>query len=77
MVTAGMFPFKENSHGRAVNRTRGRMIISQWLWPLDHEAGQMFNIMYDCGNKKWIKFALNNLEPKIHVQNVQYYVHEF
>ena len=38
MVTAGIFPFKENSHGRTGNRTRGLMISSQRLWPLDHEA---------------------------------------
>ena len=35
MVTAGIFPFKENSHGRAGNRTRDLMISSQRLWPLD------------------------------------------
>ena len=39
MVTAGIFPFNENSHGRAGNRTRNLMISSQRLWPLDHEAG--------------------------------------
>ena len=38
MVTAGIFPFRENSHGRAGNRTRDLMISSQRLWPLDHEA---------------------------------------
>ena len=32
-------PFRENSHGRAGNRTRDLMISSQRLWPLDHEAG--------------------------------------
>ena len=42
MVTAGIFPFKEISHGRAGNRTRDLMIISQRLWPLDHEAGLIF-----------------------------------
>ena len=40
MVTAEIFRFKENSHGRAGNRTRDLMISSQRLWPLDHEAGQ-------------------------------------
>ena len=40
MVTAGIFPFKENSQGTAGNRTRDLMISSQRLWPLDHEAGQ-------------------------------------
>jgi len=39
MVTAGILLFRENSHGRAGNRTRHFMIISQRLWPLDHEAG--------------------------------------
>ena len=39
MVTAGIFPFKENSYGRTGNRTRDLMISSQKLRPLDHEAG--------------------------------------
>ena len=39
MVTAGTFPFKENSHGRAGNQTQDLMVSSQRLWPLDHEAG--------------------------------------
>jgi len=39
MVTARILPFRENSHGRAGNRTRDLMISSQRLWPLDHEAG--------------------------------------
>jgi hypothetical protein len=39
MVTVGNFPFKENSHARAGNRTRDLMISSQRLWSLDHEAG--------------------------------------
>ena len=47
MVTAGIFPFKEISHGRAGNRTRDLMISSQRLWPLDHETGQneYFNVI--------------------------------
>ena len=36
------YPFKENSHSRAGNRTRNLMISSQRLWPLDHEAGPNF-----------------------------------
>ena len=40
MVTAGILPFRENSHGRTGYRTRDLMISSQRLWPLDHEAGQ-------------------------------------
>jgi len=39
MVTAGILSFRENSHGRAGNRTRDLVISSQRLWPLDHEAG--------------------------------------
>ena len=41
MVTAGILPFRENSHGKTGNRTRDLMISSQRLWPLDHEAGQV------------------------------------
>jgi len=41
MVTAGILPFGENSHGRAGNWTRDLMISSQRLWPLDHEAGHI------------------------------------
>jgi hypothetical protein len=39
MVIAGSSLFRENSHGRAGNRTRDLMISSQRDWPLDHEAG--------------------------------------
>ena len=46
MVTAGILPFRENSHGRTGNRTRDLMISSQRLWPLDHEAGRT-NIVID------------------------------
>ena len=46
MVTAEIFPFKENSHGRAGNRTLDLMISSQRLRQLDHEAGlsEIFSI---------------------------------
>jgi len=44
-VTAEILPFRENSHGRAGNRTRDLMISSQRLWPLDHEAGLKFNVV--------------------------------
>ena len=43
MFTVGTFPFKENSHGRAGNRTQDLMISSQRLWPLDHEASLQKN----------------------------------
>ena len=39
MVTVGILPFMENSHGKARNQTRVLVISSQRLWPLDHEAG--------------------------------------
>jgi hypothetical protein len=44
MVTAGVLPFRENSHGRAGNRNRDLMISSQKLRLLDHEAGRQFDI---------------------------------
>ena len=44
MVTVGILPFRENSHGRTGNRTRDLMISRQRLWPLDHEAGQNANL---------------------------------
>jgi hypothetical protein len=37
----GSSPPRENSHGRAGNRTQDLMISSQRLWPLDHEAGRI------------------------------------
>jgi len=33
MVSAGIHPFRENSHGRTGNRTRDLMISRQRLWP--------------------------------------------
>jgi len=39
MDTAGILPFRENSHCRAGNRTRDLMFSSQRIWTLDHEAG--------------------------------------
>ena len=39
VVTTGILPFKENSHGTTGNRTLDLIISSQRLWPLDHEAG--------------------------------------
>ena len=50
MVTVGIFPVKENSHGRAGNRTRNLMISSQRLWPLDHEAGLFRKIVCYSNN---------------------------
>ena len=38
MVTTGIFPCKENSHGRTGNRTLDLTVSSQRPWPLDHEA---------------------------------------
>ena len=45
MVTAGILPFRENSYGRAGNRTRDLMISIERLWPLDNEAGQFGDIL--------------------------------
>ena len=45
MVTAGILPFRENSHSRAGNRTRDLMISRQRLWPLDHEAGRKYKYL--------------------------------
>jgi hypothetical protein len=39
LVTAGILPFRKNSHGIVENRNRDLMIISHRDWPLDHEAG--------------------------------------
>jgi hypothetical protein len=36
----GTSPSSKNLHGRTGNRTRDLMIISQKLWPLDHETGR-------------------------------------
>ena len=46
MVTMGILPFRENSHGRTGNRTRDLMISRQRLWPLDHEAGLIINVFF-------------------------------
>ena len=43
MVTTGILPFRENSHGRTENRTWDLIISSQRLWPLDHKAGQFYH----------------------------------
>ena len=56
MVTVGIFPFKENSHGRAGNRTRDFIISSQRFWPLDHETGLTTNI-----NINNLTIKINNL----------------
>ena len=53
MVTAGILPFRENSHGRAGNRTRDLMISSQRLWPLDHEVGHT----EICASWSWTKIS--------------------
>ena len=36
-------PLKKKSHRRTRNRTRDHLISSQWLWPLDQEAGHNNN----------------------------------
>ena len=47
MITVGIFPFKENSHGGTGNRTRDLKISIQKLWPLDHEAGRILKYNSD------------------------------
>jgi len=56
MVTTEILPFRENSHGRAGNRTRDLMISSQRLWPLDHEAGH--------NSKVWCRVYPEGLRQK-------------
>ena len=60
MVTTGILPFRENSHGRTGNRTRDLMISSQRLWPLDHEAG-LNKLMWKPASSPWRKHALTRL----------------
>jgi hypothetical protein len=50
MVTMGIPPPRENSHGRTGNRTRNLFISSQRLWPLDHEACQLLQckFLWNC-----------------------------
>ena len=61
MVTAGILPFRENSHSRAGNRNRVPMISGQRLWPLDHGAGHV----------KRSKQASNS-----HVETIKYLINE-
>jgi len=53
MVTAGILPFRKNSHGRTGNRTRDLMISRQKLWLLDHEAGQLQNVSLQLLNDRY------------------------
>ena len=59
MVTAGILPFRENSHGRTGNRTRDLMISRQILWPLDHDARLLvykvryLYFIYGCGETRF------------------------
>jgi len=53
MVTVGNLPFRENSHGRAGNRTRDLMISSQRLWHLDREADLIVE-------NKWVVHGIND-----------------
>ena len=54
MVTTGILPYKENSHGRAGNRTRDLVVSSQKLWSLDHEAGRKKDddVVWSGGDRK-------------------------
>jgi hypothetical protein len=47
----GSSPSRRSPYGRTGNRTRNLMISSQKLWPLDHEAGriwQMYKLIFLC-----------------------------
>jgi len=45
MVTAGILPFRENSHSGTGSRTRDLMISRQRLWPPDYEADRTYSSM--------------------------------
>ena len=80
MVTAGILPFRENSHGRAGNRTRDLMISSQRLWPLDHEAGQvvsnyiLISVYVRVSTWQYVIQTLRGAEPplQVHVDGIIY-----
>jgi hypothetical protein len=48
-------PSRKNPHGRTGNRTQHLMIIGQKLWPLDHEVGHMYNIVFLLVSVSWWK----------------------
>ena len=60
MVTTGILPHKENSHGRAGNRTQDLVISSQKLWPLDHEGTECSEKL---GNLQFVYCRLLNTLP--------------
>ena len=73
MVTAGILPFKENSHGRTGNRTRDLMISSQILWPLDHETGhtQICRLILYFSHNKQLIFPLYNINWLVSVTEMK------
>jgi len=65
MVTAGILPFRENSHGRAGNRTRDIIISSQKLWPLDHDAGLLIKCKCKCDFNNIICISVNRVAQSV------------
>jgi hypothetical protein len=57
MVTMGIFPFKKNLHGRTGNRTRDLVVSSQKLWPLDHEAGLVFEVVHAIPGARYLTIS--------------------
>jgi len=51
MVTAGILPFRENSHSRAGNRTRDLKISSRRLWPLERDVLKFRNTNFNIFEK--------------------------
>jgi hypothetical protein len=67
MVIAGVLPFRENSDGRAGNRTQDLMISNQKLLPLDHEIGRIGNYkkeQYLRNIRQEFKDGFNLTSPK-------------
>ena len=65
MVTAGILPFRENSHGRGENRTRDLMISSQTLWSVDHAAGQCFIVNFRLLKTIYVHLLVGYLNKRI------------
>jgi hypothetical protein len=62
MAAMGIFPYKENSHGRTGDRTWGLMASSQKFWTPNHEAGHNkamshVRILYAVGADRSAQFA--------------------
>jgi hypothetical protein len=65
----GICSIKENTHDRAGNRTRDLIIISQKLWPLDHEAGHSAESIF-IGSVTVGNFEKDRKRSKTHAQYI-------